>query len=193
MILIWEAMAAEARLVQEPDILDSLLKRVAAGEQQALSDLYGRTRVAVYGFSLSYLKNGHDAEDITQDTFVQIWNHSSHYVSQGKPMAWILTIARNLSLEKLRKQSRIQDLSDNQRESFSIENPAFTTEDRVVLHAAFYSLSEEEQRVLLLHAVAGLKHREIAQILDLALPTVLSKYHRALKKLRLILEGDDAL
>ncbi len=193
MILIWEAMAAEARLVQEPDILDSLLKRVAAGEQQALSDLYSRTRVAVYGFSLSYLKNGHDAEDITQDTFVQIWNHSSHYVSQGKPMAWILTIARNLSLEKLRKQSRIQDLSDNQRESFSIENPAFTTEDRVVLHAAFYSLSEEEQRVLLLHAVAGLKHREIAQILDLALPTVLSKYHRALKKLRLILEGDDAL
>lgn len=193
MILIWEAMAAEARLVQEPDILDSLLKRVAAGEQEALSDLYGRTRVAVYGFSLSYLKNGHDAEDITQDTFVQIWNHSSHYVSQGKPMAWILTIARNLSLEKLRKQSRIQDLSDNQRESFSIENPAFTTEDRVVLHAAFYSLSEEEQRVLLLHAVAGLKHREIAQILDLALPTVLSKYHRALKKLRLILEGDDAL
>lgn len=159
----------------------------------ALSDLYGRTRVAVYGFSLSYLKNGHDAEDITQDTFVQIWNHSSHYVSQGKPMAWILTIARNLSLEKLRKQSRIQDLSDNQWESFSIENPAFTTEDRVVLHAAFYSLSEEEQRVLLLHAVAGLKHREIAQILDLALPTVLSKYHRALKKLRLILEGDDAL
>lgn len=193
MILIWEAMAAEARLVQEPDILDSLLKRVAAGEQEALSDLYGRTRVAVYGFSLSYLKNGHDAEDITQDTFVQIWNHSSHYVSQGKPMAWILTIARNLSLEKLRKQSRIQDLSDNQWESFSIENPAFTTEDRVVLHAAFYSLSEEEQRVLLLHAVAGLKHREIAQILDLALPTVLSKYHRALKKLRLILEGDDAL
>ena len=193
MILIWEAMAAEARLVQEPDILDSLLKRVAAGEQQALSVLYSRTRVAVYGFSLSYLKNGHDAEDITQDTFVQIWNHSSHYVSQGKPMAWILTIARNLSLEKLRKQSRIQDLSDNQRESFSIENPAFTTEDRVVLHAAFYSLSEEEQRVLLLHAVAGLKHREIAQILDLALPTVLSKYHRALKKLRLILEGDDAL
>ena len=61
------------------------------------------------------------------------------------------------------------------------------------MHAAFYSLSEEEQRVLLLHAVAGLKHREIAQILDLALPTVLSKYHRALKKLRLILEGDDAL
>ncbi len=193
MILIWEAMAAEARLVQEPDILDSLLKRVAAGEQEALSDLYSRTRVAVYGFSLSYLKNGHDAEDITQDTFVQIWNHSSHYVSQGKPMAWILTIARNLSLEKLRKQSRIQGLSDNQWESFSIENPAFTTEDRVVLHAAFYSLSEEEQRVLLLHAVAGLKHREIAQILDLALPTVLSKYHRALKKLRLILEGDDAL
>ena len=63
----------------------------------------------------------------------------------------------------------------------------------MVLHAALYSLSEEEQRIVLLHATTGLKHREIAHILDLALPTVLSKYHRALKKLKRILEGDEAL
>lgn len=193
MILILQSMAAQARLTQEPDILDNLLKRVAVKDQEALSDLYSRTRAAVYGFSLSYLKNGHDAEDITQDTFVQIWNCAFRYVPQGKPMAWILTIARNLSLEKLRKQSRIQELSDSQWETFAVENPAFTTEDRMVLHAALYSLSEEEQRIVLLHATTGLKHREISHILDLALPTVLSKYHRALKKLKRILEGDEAL
>ena len=45
---------------------------------------------------------------------------------------------------------------------------------------------------MLLHAVTGLKHREIAVLLELPLPTVLSKYHRALKKMRSFLEGDDA-
>jgi RNA polymerase sigma-70 factor (ECF subfamily) len=45
-------------------------------------------------------------------------------------------------------------------------------------------LSDEERQIIVLHAVAGFKHREIGEMLDLALPTVLSKYHRAIKKLR---------
>ena len=53
-------------------------------------------------------------------------------------------------------------------------------------------LGEEERRIVLLHAVTGMKHREIAALLELPLPTVLSKYHRALKKMRSFLEGDDA-
>ena len=162
-------------------------------ENRELHELINKYSDTVYRVALNYLKHPADAEDITQDTFVQIWNYAFRYVPQGKPMAWILTIARNLSLEKLRKQSRIQELSDSQWETFAVENPAFTTEDRMVLHAALYSLSEEEQRIVLLHATTGLKHREIAHILDLALPTVLSKYHRALKKLKRILEGDQAL
>ena len=53
-------------------------------------------------------------------------------------------------------------------------------------------LADEERRIVLLHAVTGMKHREIAALLELPLPTVLSKYHRALKKMRIFLEGDDA-
>ena len=52
--------------------------------------------------------------------------------------------------------------------------------------------TDEERRIVLLHAVTGLKHRELAALLELPLPTVLSKYHRALKKMRSFLEGDDA-
>ena len=53
------------------------------------------------------------------------------------------------------------------------------------------TLEEQARRIVLLHAVTGLKHREIAQLLELPLATVLSKYHRALKKLKAQLEGDD--
>lgn len=52
-------------------------------------------------------------------------------------------------------------------------------------------LSDQERQVVLLHAVTGLKHREIAALLELPLPTVLSKYSRALKKLRLAMKEDD--
>ena len=64
---------------------------------------------------------------------------------------------------------------------------------REVLQQALASLGDVERQVVLLHAVTGLKHREIAALLEMPLATVLSKYHRALKKLRVQLEGDDAL
>ena len=63
-------------------------------------------------------------------------------------------------------------------------------EERLALSAAMETLDEQERRIVLLYAVTGWKHREIAALLELPLPTVLSKYHRALKKLRKRLEGD---
>ena len=56
--------------------------------------------------------------------------------------------------------------------------------DRLVLESALAILSEEERQIILLHAVSGLKHREIADSIGLPLSTTLSKYHRGLKKLR---------
>ena len=65
-------------------------------------------------------------------------------------------------------------------------------EERAALKAALESLTDAERQIVLLHAASGLKHREIGKLLDLPLATVLSKYHRAVKKLRAQLEGDDA-
>ena len=66
------------------------------------------------------------------------------------------------------------------------------TDERILLQHALASLADGERRIVLLHAVTGLKHREIAALLELSLPTVLSKYHRALKKMRAYVEGDGA-
>ena len=55
---------------------------------------------------------------------------------------------------------------------------------------ALAALEEQERRIVVLHAVTGLKHREVAALLELPLATVLSKYHRGLRKLKLRLEGD---
>jgi len=174
-----------------PDELEQLLRLVAEGDREALARLYDRTRTAVYGLALSYLRNGQDAEDVTQDTFVRAWDGAPGYRPKGKPMAWLLTIARNLALMKLRERGRIQELPQEGWNALAIDSPAVTAEDREVLTAALRALGSEERRVVLLHAVTGLKHREIAQLLEVPLPTVLSRYHRGLRKLRTKLEGDD--
>ncbi len=183
-------LSVDCRTPMDQTGLESLLLDMTRGDQEALAQLYHRTRTAVFGLALSYLKNRHDAEDVTQDTFVRVWENAPSYRPQGKPMAWLLTIARNLSLMKLREKDRTESLPE---EDWALPGPddALTTEDRTVLSAAMSVLEDEEQRIVLLHAVTGLKHREIAESLSLPLSTVLSKYHRALKKLRRKLEGGD--
>ena len=78
--------------------LTELLAAIAAGQQDALAQFYHLTRTAVYGLSLSYLKNTHDAQDITQDVFVHVWDHAPQYRPTGSPMGWLLTVCRNLCL-----------------------------------------------------------------------------------------------
>lgn len=173
--------------------LDRLLAGIAAGEQEALAQLYHRTRGAVYALAVSYLKDPEEAGDVTQDAFVRIWDNAPGYRSQGSPMAWILTITRNLARMKLRERNKLVDLEDEQWEAIPADAPSVTPEDRQVLQEALATLTSEERRIVLLHAVSDLKHREIARLLELPLSTVLSKYHRALKKLRNQMEGDATL
>ena len=165
--------------------LESCIARIAGGSQDALADLYGRTRSAIYGFALSILKNAHDAEDILHDAYLQVWNNAGGYRAQGKPMAWLLTITRNLALSRLREHGRTEALVQEDWQDRLADNPAVSHEDRMTLEALLSALGDEERQIVTLHALTGLKHREIAQVLGLPLATVLSKYSRALKKLQL--------
>ena len=100
-------------------------------------------------------------------------------------MAWLMTIVRNLSLDRIRQRQRTEPLDwDGWQERFA-GFPAVTAEDRMALTALLTALGDQEREIVTLHALTGLKHREIAALLDLPLATVLSKYSRAMKKLRL--------
>lgn len=190
MLMLLTAQTTQRNSVEERRELDELLSGVAAGNREDLAKLYRRTRTAVYGLALSYVKNAHDAQDVTQDTFVRVWDSAHQYKPQGSPMGWLLAVARSLALMKLRQSSRQEQLEDEEWDAIPADSPAVTPEDRQVLQQAMAALAHEERQVVMLHAVTGLKHREIARLLEMPLATVLSKYHRALKKLRVQLEGD---
>ena len=192
MLILLGVQTTEHGGVEERRELDGLLFRVAAGDREALAALYRRTRTAVYGLALTYVKNAYDAQDVTQDTFVRVWDSAQQYRSQGSPMGWLLTVARNLALMKLRQGARQVALDEEEWAAIPADSPNVSPEDRQVLQTALAALGDQERQVVLLHAVTGLKHREIAALLELPLATVLSKYHRALRKLRVQLEGDEA-
>lgn len=164
-------------------LTEDIFVQISKGDNTAFAYLYTNTYQAVYGFLLSILNNREEAEDILQETYIKIRENASRYQNKGKPMAWIFTIARNLAYMKLRKRKRISVLSIEDAESVMGFSDVTDTEERMVLEAAFHVLNMEERQIVILHAVSGLKHREISQIVKKPLSTVLSKYNRAIKKL----------
>ena len=123
---------------QPPD--DALILRIAQGDTAALEVLYRQTSSSIYGFALSILRDPVAAEDVMQDTFVSVMQSAPGYQPSGKPMAWLLTIARNLALMRLRR-AESKNLSFD--ELFHVEDThdAYqTTENHMVLEKVLQAL-----------------------------------------------------
>ena len=181
---------SEEEAVRRNGELERLLLRVGQGDRDAFAHLYGRTRGAVYALALSVLRDAHAAQDAAQDTFVRVWESAPAYRPQGSPMAWLLTIARNLARSRLRRDGRLVEMDEEAWNAIPAGAPGVSLEDRLLLQEALAGLEEEERSIILLHAVAGLKHRETARLLEKPLSTILSKYHRGLGKLRSLMKGE---
>ena len=190
MLTLLGAQTTEDETARRDRELEQLLLQVGRGDREAFAQLYGLTRGAVYALALSLLRDAHEAQDVAQDVFVRVWEGAPAYCPQGSPMAWLLTIARNLALARLRRGVRQVELGEEEWNAIPAQAPGISPEDRQLLQQALAGLGEEERQIVLLHAVAGLKHREIARLLEKPLSTVLSKYHRGLKKLKALMKGE---
>lgn len=165
---------------------EGLLLQVAAGDQEAFRKLYEDTDRTIYGFILSIVKNPQDAEEVMQETYMKVWTSAPGYKAQGKPLAWMFTIARNLCYMRFREQKHRSDLGLDDLDGAEMGQLCPQIEDaadKLVLQAALTALGEEDRQIVLLKNSAGMKHREIAEALGMPLATVLSKYNRAIKKL----------
>ena len=162
--------------------LDECIFRISENDLSYMNELYDLTQVCIYSYALSILKNKYDAEDVTHDCYVTVFNSAHQYKSNSKPLAWLITITRNLALAKLNEKKRYadKDISEYQ----IADEKDLSDIDRITLDTCLNWLNDEERQVVVLHAISGFKHREIAKILDMSLSGVLSKYNRAIKKLK---------
>ncbi len=148
-------------------------------DENSFHELYLLLKAPIYGYSLTILKNREDALDNVQDVFITLYHQIDSYQREKKPMNWIFTITKNKAITKLRQRRDTEKIEDYMTSiSFSKE------EDKILFEILMNQLQEEERSIVLLHLLWGFKHREIAEMLSIKLSTVLSKYHRATKKLK---------
>ena len=159
---------------------------LAEGNRQALKEIYEASKSSVYGYALSILKDRTAAEDVMQDTYLKLYQNAGQYKPEGKPLAYLLTIARNLAYNRMRSMHGETYGEDYEH---PVEEAGLDrAENRMLIDIALKALDDTDCQIVVLHAVSGLKHREIAECLGLKLSTVLSRYNRALGKMRQELE-----
>ena len=182
-------MTPPKRLSQEHQ--RSLQRRLKAGDEHALGELFDLVAPWILGLAFRILQDEDEAEDVVGDVFVQVWRHiDQHDGGRGPLVPWILSIARNRSLDALRRRRRWWRKSAHLEQAQVMEvggsAPAGSHEAAVPgwpvhreVHAALAALSEEQRRVVVLSYFEGLSHREIAQRLHLPLGTVKTRLRMA--------------
>ncbi len=163
--------------------IERLIAELGAGNMSAMGELYELISPDVYAFALGKTANRDNAEDITQDTFIQIYKYAKRYEPQGKPLAWIFTAELNLIRRQYTLNSRHITYDDTIDTSAS-DDAADNISGKILVNELLLRLDESEREVVVLHIVSGMKHKEIAELLGAPISTVLSRYNRAIKKLQ---------
>ena len=179
---------SEDEVRRRDDIAEDLISRIALGETSAMGELYELIGRDVFSYALAKTTDKENAEDVTHDTFVKVWKYAAQYTPAGKPLAWIFTIEINLIRRLYNKSKRFVPLEEAIEVEFDGDSFAEKIVNNEFLRQMLNSLNDEERTIVALHIVSGLKHREIARLLDKPLSTVLSKYNRSIKKLQTLVK-----
>lgn len=169
------------------------IARIAHGDDHALRELHDGLARHVFGLALRITSNREDAEEVLQDTFVQVHRAADRFdPTRGSARAWIYSIARNLA--RMRVRSRASRPAPDARgvtpvRTSSRPGPEAAASDRLALERAFEHLDEHEVHLLRDAFFGGFSHAELAERDDVPLGTVKSRLRRALKKARSALTG----
>lgn len=178
---------------------DQCIIRMQRGEKEALKEVYQDYLSFVYAIALDILKNKENAEDVTSDFFIKIWNISNSYRPGNGHKAWMARIIKNMAIDFLRKHKKevlmdiLEDASgESETESYgrSIyggDSKSVVEEEVMVdmsVEEALAVLNSAEREIITLKIMGDMTFKEIAALLDQPMGTVTWKYQNAIKKLR---------
>jgi RNA polymerase sigma-70 factor (ECF subfamily) len=164
--------------------IDQYVQKLKNGDNNAFDHIYYETKNSVYLVIVSILKDQSLAEDIMQDTYMQMIKSLDHYQIGTNFKNWVVTIARNLALNEYnrRKKTVLVDVTDDQNVLSKVEDPK--KEQSYLIEEVLNLLDETERQVVFLRIVDNYLHKDIAKILDMPIGTVLWIYQKAMKKVR---------
>lgn len=173
-------------LEHAPD--SELMARLTVRDQRALVELYRRHGRRLYPLIRRIVTNEGLAEEILQDVFVRLWTRASLYrADEGHLLAWLITMARNLALDALRKDGRWRgqlEFEEALHDAAQANHPALDVDTTLSVRHALDTLPDDQRRTVELAYFAGMTHAELAAHLNQPLGTVKSRLRLALDKLR---------
>jgi RNA polymerase sigma-70 factor (ECF subfamily) len=167
-----------------------LIQRISNQEQNALLELYQRYGSLVYGLALRILRNPGAAEEVVQDIFLKVWQSPERWnPNLGQFSSWLLTITRNASIDRLRKDQHLQFYSLEQVEVA----PTAALDDHIwydaqILANLLLELPFEQRQLIELAFYQGYTHSELSENLRLPLGTIKTRLRTGLQKLRSLWE-----
>ena len=176
---------------RDPDT--ELMLRVKRGDEAAFAELVDKYKQPVINMLYRTLRDATEAEDLAQNTFVQVFKSADRYRVEAKFSTWLYTIARNLCLNEIRRRSRHPAESLDATTEAQEETPARQFEDKGTVAApdqllrgeltakveeALSSLPENQRTAILLFKEQDMSYEEISKILDCSLSATKSLIHR---------------
>ncbi len=189
-IIMASKPVADARTEQE------MLTRLRNGDRSVMNELFVRHRAACYRVAYRLLGNEADALDAVQNAFIKAFTHVDAFEGRSSFKTWLLRVVSNAALDLGRQRGRREergliDVLDQVNEVSSHQGDPGVQLDRddlrSLLDQALKQLSEAQRRTFVLHVDGGLSYRELAEVLDVSIGTVMSRLFYARRKLRAFL------
>lgn len=177
-----------------------LIERLKKGDDTAFKIIVDTWKDMVYNTSLGIVQNTEDAEDVTQEVFVQVYESVHHFKGDSKFSTWLYRIAITKSLDHIRKKKRkkrfafLQSLFGVNEEEVRHEpdfyHPGISLENKekaAILFQAIDKLPDNQKTAFTLHKVEGLSYQEVAEVMETSVSSIESLLHRAKGNLKKIL------
>jgi RNA polymerase sigma-70 factor (ECF subfamily) len=176
---------------------EDLIERISEGDDSALLKLYDSYSRIVFSLILKIIKNKEEAEDILQTVFMKIWNKAEKFnKNKGGVYSWIITIARNLAIDRLRSKQfksarnhvyEINDVKNKISDNLSGLDSAIIKERAELINSALERIPTEQKMLIELAYFQGFTQSELSETLNIPLGTVKTRMRQALDKLEKML------
>jgi len=180
----------EQRTESEDRSLDQdLMEAIAQGDEAALGQLYDRYSGLVYSVALRVLRDTGAADEILQDVFFQLWRKASQFdASRGAMGSWLVVMARNRSISRLRRKSSVEETNVEEiavAQPYRMENSLMAREMLAKVRGAMDGLPPAQRDAVELAYFEGLTHSEIAERTGEPLGTIKTRLRSAMETLRM--------
>jgi RNA polymerase sigma-70 factor, ECF subfamily len=182
--------AATAARTTADDALDRLLVLVAGGDEGAFAELYRRVAPTVLGLVGKVVRNPAQAEEVTQEVFIEIWRSASRFdPGRGRARSWVMTFAHRRAVDRVRsaeRAARRDDLAGRRDQGRPYDEVAEQVEaglEREHVHRSLDALTELQREAVVLAYYGGHTHREIAELLGVPAGTVKTRLRDGLIRL----------